>query len=130
MGATFSTIFETEVSPYGTLGGDNRVVLDMREWLDRLAEKNSLTPLGAFESYAPEDTEGFLDEETQAEQPPAEWFSATDGLAAVNALWEYLDAHPGTFTSQTKLMEELSDMGDELEAAQRAGVRFRFAVVM
>jgi hypothetical protein len=102
----------------------------MKDRLDRLAEKNGLTPLGAFESYAPEDTEGFLDEETQAQQPPAEWFSPADGLAAVNALWDYLDAHPGTFSRQAELMEELSEMGDELEAAQHAGVRFRFAVVM
>jgi hypothetical protein len=102
----------------------------MKDWLDKLAEKNGLTPLGAFESYSPEDLAGFLDEEMQAELTPAEWFSADDGLAAVNALWEYLDKHPGTFSTQKELMEELSDMGDELEAAQRAGVRFRFAVVM
>jgi hypothetical protein len=130
MGATFSTVFESEAPPYGTLGGDHRVLLRQRDRIGRLATESGLTPLGAFESYDPEDAEGLLDEETQAQQPPAEWFAPAAGLAAVNALWEFLDARPGTFTAQAELMDDLSEMGDELEAAQRAGVRFRFAVVM
>jgi len=130
MGASFCTVFESKTPPYGTLGGDHRLLLDVRDRLDRLATDRGLTPLGAFESYAPEDTEGLLDEETQVEQPPAEWFAPEEGLAAINAIWEYLDAHPGTFGRQTEIMEELDDLGDELEAAQRAGTRFRFAVVM
>jgi hypothetical protein len=130
MGASFCTVFESETPPYGTLGSDHRVLLDTRQRLDRLAADNGLTPLGHFESYAPEDTEGLLDDEVQAGMPPAEWFAAEEGLAAVNALWDYLDAHPGTFRRQAELMEELSDLGDELEAARRAGTRFRFAVVL
>jgi hypothetical protein len=130
VGASFCTVFESEAPPYGTLGSYHRVLLDMRGRIDRLAADRGLTPLGDFESYAPEDTDGLLDEEMQAEMPPAEWFAPAAGLAAVNALWDHLDAHPGTFRRQAALMEELSDLGDELEAARRAGTRFRFAVVM
>ncbi len=31
MGATFSVVFESEVSPYGTLGDDHRALLRARE---------------------------------------------------------------------------------------------------
>ena len=130
MGVTFSTVFESEVLPHETLGADHRALVRVREGLDRLAAKAGLTSLLAFESYAPEDTEGLLDEETQAQQPPAEWFPASAGLTAIDALYEYLEAHSGVLAGQAEVMEELSDLGDELEAAQRAGVRFRFAVIM
>ena len=130
MGVTFSTVFESEAPPYRTLGADHRALARVREGLDRLANKNGLTSLLAFESYAPEDTEGLLDEETQAQQPAAEWFPPAAGLAAVEALYEYLEAHPGVLAGQAEVMEDLSGLGDELEAAQRAGVRFRFAIIM
>jgi hypothetical protein len=130
MGSTFTTVFESEVAPYGRLGSDHRTLLDARDELDQLAEENGLTSLLAFESYAPEDTEGLLDEETQAAQPPAAWFAPNAGLAAVDALWDYLENHPGVLDEQSEVMADLSETGEELEAAQRAGVRFRFAVVM
>jgi hypothetical protein len=123
-------VFESEAPPYRTLGSDHRALLSQREDLDHLAAENGLTSLLAFESYAPEDTEGLLAEETQAQQPPAQWFAPAAGLAAVDALYEYLEAHPRILTGQAKVMENLSEIGDELEAAQRAGVRFRFAVIM
>jgi len=46
----------------------------MRQRLDRLATGHGLTPLGDFESYAPEDTEGLLDEEMQAKMPRTSLF--------------------------------------------------------
>jgi hypothetical protein len=128
-GASFCTVFEAEVPPFGTLGSDHIALLRAQRKLDRVATDNGLTPLGAFESYAPEDTADFLDEETQAEQPPAEWFAAADGLAAVEGLLEYLDAHPDALARQAEVVEDLSGIAEELEAAKQASVRFRFAVV-
>ena len=130
MGVTFSTVFESEAPPYRTLGADHRSLARVRESLDRLATQKGLTSLLAFESYAPEDTNGLLDDEMQAQQPPATWFTPSAGLAAVDALYEYLEGHPGVFTEQANVMEDLSGIGDELEAAQRAVVRFRFAIIM
>ncbi|AWM40935.1 hypothetical protein GobsT_04850 [Gemmata obscuriglobus] len=130
MSATFSAVFESAVLPHGTLGGDNPQLLRTRESLDRLATKNGLTSLLAFESYAPEDVAGLIDDERLAELPPAVWFPAAAGVAAVNALYEYLESHPGAFSRPAEVMAELSNLGDELEAAARAGVRFRLAVVM
>jgi hypothetical protein len=128
--ASFSTVFEPEAPPFDTLGPDHRALIEQREQLDRLASTAGLTSLLAFESYAPEDREGLLDEETQAQQPPAEWFAPAAGLAAVDALWEYLESHPGALPGQAEVMEDLSGIGDELEAARGAGVRFRFAVIL
>jgi len=130
MGVTFSTVFESEAPPYHTLGGDHRALARVRERLDRLATQNGLKSLLAFESYAPEDTAGLLDDETQAQQLPAKWFTPAAGLEAVDALYEYLEGHPGVFTEHAKVLEDLSGLGDELEAAQRAGVRFRFVIIM
>jgi hypothetical protein len=92
-------------------------VLRVRDAIDRLATENGLTSLPAFESYSPEDTEGLLDEETQAQQPHAEWFQPADGLAALDALWNYLEAQPGVLARQDEVMEDLSGIGDELEPA-------------
>ena len=103
MGVTFSTVFESEVLPHETLGADHRALVRVREGLDRLAAKAGLTSLLAFESYAPEDTEGLLDEETQAQQPPAEWFPASAGLTAIDALYEYLEAHSGVLAGQAEV---------------------------
>jgi hypothetical protein len=133
VGATFSAVFEAEVPPYGTLGADHLALLRVRTVLDRLAVNNGLTSLLAFESYAPEDMEveeELLDKDLQAQQPPVEWFPPAAGVAAIDALWNYLDAHPGVVPGQAEVMEDLSDIGDELEAAQRAGVRFRFTVIL
>ena len=104
----------------------------LREALDRLAAANGLTSLLAFESYSPEDADaaGLLDDEALAQLPPAEWFAPAAGLAAVNALREHLEAHPDVLAAQAAVMEDLDSVGDELEAAGRAGVRFRFAVIM
>jgi hypothetical protein len=130
MGASFCTVFEAEVPPFGTLGSDHRALLRAKQRLDRLAAHKGLTPLGAFESYDPADTADFLDEETQAEQPAAEWFVPAERLASVEGLFAYLDAHSDALAGQSRVVEDLSEVADELRAAKRTGVRFRFAVVM
>ncbi len=130
MGACFCTVFEADVPSFGTLGSDHRALLRAQRRLDRLAADNGLTPLGAFESYDPVDTAGLLDEDTQAKQPPAQWFAPAGGLAAVEALMTYLDAHPDALARQAQVVEDLSGIAAELAAAKAAGVRFRFAVVM
>ena len=130
MGATFSTVFEAAVPPHGTLGADHRALARVRESLDQLAVANGLTSLLEFERYAPEDVAGLMDEEAIAQQPPVEWSPPERGLATVNALWDLLAAHPGVLTKQPAVLDDRSEVGDELEAARRAGVRFRFAVII
>jgi hypothetical protein len=129
MSTTFSTVFQSDVPPYGMLGGDHLALNRARDPLDRLATAAGLASLLAFESYEPEDFDGLLDEETQAQQPPAKWFVPADGFAAVGALLAYLDAHPGALPQQAGVRKDLVEAEDELRSADRAGVRFRFAVI-
>lgn len=100
-----------------------------RDHLDRLAAAAGTTSVLAFESYAPEDTEGLLDDDIQAQQPPAKWFAPGAGLVAVGALLAYLDAHPDVLPQQAAVRKDLVQVVDELRAAERAGVQFRFAVI-
>ena len=130
MSTSFITVFESEVPPYRTVGDDNLALSDMRDQLDRLAVGIGLTPLAAFESYGSEDTEGLLDDDEQAAQSPAEWFPPAAGLQAVEALRAHLDAHPGAIAQQAEMPQDLARVAVELRAAEQAGVRFRFAVVM
>ncbi len=130
MGASFCTVFEAEVPRWGTLGSDHRVLLRAQRRLDRLAANNGLTPLGTFESYEPADALEMLDKDVLAELSPVQWFAPADGLVAVRELRTYLDAHPGVLREHAEVVEELSEIAEELEAADRTGVRFRFAVVM
>ena len=129
MGASFCVVFETEVPPHGTLGGDNPMLLRRQRKLDRLATGAGLTPLGAFESYDPEDAADFLDDEQLASLPPVCWFAAADGLAAVRGLITHLSANTAAIADQAKVLAELEEVAAELANAEQAGVRFRFAVV-
>jgi hypothetical protein len=128
MGASFCAVFEGDVPPHGTIGGDNPALLRHQRRLDRLARQNGLTPLSAFESYDPADLADLLGEDDAAEAPPAQWFAPADGLAAVRALAAYLNAQPGTVTDQANVLADLASIEEELTAAERAGARFRFAV--
>jgi hypothetical protein len=131
MGASFCAVFEAEAPPHGTLGGDHPALLRRQRRLDRLAGEAGLAPLGAFESYDPADAADYLDEgdEPPADLPPARWFLATDGLAAVRALAAHLAMHPDAVSDQPEVVVELESLAGELADAERAGVRFRFAVV-
>jgi hypothetical protein len=130
MGASFCVVFESEVPPHGTLGGDNLAVLNAHRKLDRLARANGLRSLNEFESYDPEDVADALDlDPDQVGGPPMQWFAAADGLAAVRALAAHLRAHPGDLSNSADVVAELAEMESELANAERAGVRFRFAVV-
>ncbi|AWM40387.1 hypothetical protein GobsT_11220 [Gemmata obscuriglobus] len=131
MGASFCAVFEADVPPHGTLGGDHPALLRRQRRLDRLAAAAGLTPLGAFESYDPADAAGYLGEgdEPPADLPPVRWFPAAAGLAAVRALAAHLAAHPDAVSGPPEVASELEGLAGELADAERAGVRFRFAVV-
>jgi hypothetical protein len=130
MGMSFCTIFEAAVPEYGTLGGDNPDVYRRKEALDQWATDHGLTPLAAFESYDPEDVADVMGlDELPAGLPPVQWFPAADGLAAVQALIDYMTPRPDAISRQAGIMDDLAAIADELTAAEQAGVRFRFALV-
>ena len=129
MGASFCAVFEAEVAPHGTIGGDHPAILPRLRRLERVAAAGGLTPLGAFESYDPAAAAEFMDEGEPANLPPVRWFAPSEGLAAVSELVAYLAARPGALADQQLVAEDLTALAAELAAAARAGVRFRFAVV-
>ncbi|OWK35274.1 hypothetical protein [Fimbriiglobus ruber] len=129
MSTTFTPVFESKVPPYGTLGSDHPDLNRAQQRLDRLAVAGGLTPLSAFESYAPDEVEEFVDAPPGG-HPPAQWFPPAVGLAAVEALRAHLTANPNTISQQAGVLEDLAEVADELRAAEQVGVRFRFAVIM
>jgi hypothetical protein len=129
MSVSFSVVFESEVPPHGTLGADHGAVACHKEALDQLADENGLVPLGAFESYDPEDAADFLDEEELAVLPEAQWFDPAEGLTAVRALVQYLRSHLAAVPDQDEVLAEMTGIEEECADAERAGVRFRFAIV-
>ncbi|CAN5590565.1 hypothetical protein BH11PLA2_BH11PLA2_42540 [soil metagenome] len=126
MSTTYTPVFESEVPPYGTLGSDHPDLNRAQRRLDRLAAAVGLTPLSAFESYAPDDLEEFEDAPPGG-HPRAQWFPPAAGLVAVEALRAHLEANQKALSKQA---EVLVDLVEELRAADQAGVQFRFAVIM
>jgi hypothetical protein len=129
MGASFCVIFEADVPPHGTLGGDNGSLNRHQEQLAQLASECGLVSVGEFESYDPDEFEDFLDEGEAGELPPVQWFEASAGLAAVRALISHLDSHPDSVSGQAVVLTDLASVESELSDAERHGVQFRFAVV-
>jgi hypothetical protein len=130
MSVSFCVVFEADVPPHGTLGGDNVELVRAQAPLERLAQANGLRPLSQFESYDAADLAADLDVDVgEVDLPPAQWFPAAEGLTAVQALIAHLAAHPATLSRQPEVLTELRVIAGELEAAAQAGVRFRFALV-
>jgi hypothetical protein len=129
MSISFCVVFEAEVPPHGTLGADHGALTNQKDTLDRLARKNGLIPLSAFESYDREDAAGFLDEEELEALPEAQWFDPAAGLSAVRSLADYLCSHADAVPDQAEVLADLTGIEEECADAERAGVRFRFAIV-
>ena len=91
--------------------------------------ESALIPL-AFESYDPGTVADILDEEELEGLPEVQWFDPADGLRAVQSIIQHLRVHKRAFFNHEGLLQDLARVGEELSDAERAGVRFRFAIVM
>jgi hypothetical protein len=130
MGVAFCVVFQKEVAPYGTLGGDGMALAKGCEKLDAIAEANGLRTLGSFLSGDPEevaDMVGMDAEELGLAQE--EWFNAKDGLTAVQALIAHLRDHPKAVAKGKEMLSELERVEVELADAVRRKVKFHFAFV-
>ena len=128
MGASFCTVFESNVPPHGALGGDHLAILQQRDQLDQFADDAGLTPLGAFESYDPADAADFIDEDEVADLPAAQWFAAIAGLDAVNAPTAYLTARPNVLNNQAGVLADLTAVAGDWQTRIEPGP-VPFAVV-
>ncbi len=129
MSVSFCVVFESDVPPYGTLGADHLALVNRQRMLERLALENGLASLGSFESYDPADAEGLLDEEEVMEQPAVQWFSPTAALVTVRGLIACFRVRPDLMSRQPELLADLVGIEAELADGEKAGVRFRFAIV-
>jgi hypothetical protein len=130
MGVAFCVVFKKDVPPHGKVGGDNKALAKGYEKLDAVAETNGLRTLESFLSQDPEEIADML--EMDADEmglPPEEWFSASDGLAAVQALTAHLRANPKAIGKAKEMLPELDQVAAELTAAARHKVKFHFALV-
>ena len=94
MGVAFCVVFKKDVPPHGKLGGDNMALAKGYEKLDAVAEKKGLRTLGSFLSQDPQELADMMDmDAAELGLPPEEWFNASDGLAAVQALSAHLRAN-------------------------------------
>ena len=95
-----------------------------------MADTHGLTPLSAFESYDPSDVAGLLDEDAIEDLPEVQWSDPAAGLTAVRALAGYLLSNTEAVPDQAKVLADLAGVAAELADAERAGVRFRFGMVL
>jgi hypothetical protein len=130
MGTAFCVVFKKDVPPHGKLGGDCMALAKGYEKLDSVAQAKGLLSLGAFLSQDPDELAEIMEMDAkEMGLPPVEWFSASDGLAAVQALIAHLRANPKTIAKAKEMMSELEQMETELRAATRSKVRFHFSLV-
>jgi hypothetical protein len=130
MGIAFCVIFKKDVPPHGKVGADNIALAKGHEKLDAVAEANGLRTLGGFLSQDPEELADMMDMDVEeVGAPPEEWFAATDGLTAVQALMAHLRSNPKAVARTKEMLGELEQVETELAAAARSKVKFHFSLV-
>ncbi len=102
--------------------------------LERLAERLSVHPLLDFFS-ADENSMAVLLEQGAGNPdwvnhlPQPQWFAASEGLASIRALKDFLIATPAALGSETPLVvQELREYERVLQKTERFGLRWHLAV--
>jgi hypothetical protein len=100
--------------------------------LTPLAHELSVRPLMDFFSMSTEDYAAQAEEFSLplgSEGPPdEEWFTADEGLRTVRALLAHVDAHPEAVEAPGRVLDDLRDFADVLEAAREHGTRWHLGV--
>ena len=102
--------------------------------LERLSEQLRIAHLLDFfsadsDSMALLEQEGYKLPTSPSMLPPTQWFSAEDGLEAVSALHEYLEAHISYLGDDTAaVVQELEEYMTVLEKAAARNLRWHLAV--
>ena len=101
---------------------DGKALSRAEKRLATLAAAAGVTPLLEFFSVSPDEVSDLLGD-VDIELPPAQWFSATDGLATVRALASGVRAKPEK--GDDALLADLHAMESVLGQAAARGVRWR-----
>jgi hypothetical protein len=98
--------------------------------LDSVARRRGVTPPTSLlsESHAALSAQmieqGF--DPTKMRLPPELWFPATEGLATVRSLEEFVAANPNDFKQPNPIRRDLKAAEALLAAAEAAGIKFHF----
>ncbi len=97
-----------------------------------LARQAGVRPLMEFFGASPEDVSELIGEEDEGsppiELPPERWFPASEGLATVRGLLEYLSSRPDAAEELDRLVEDLRGFEEVLGRLEQAGVGWHLAV--
>jgi hypothetical protein len=124
MGAALYIVLEKNI-PGIDIMIDGKMLSQLEKDLAEAAERRGVRPLMQFFSTDSDEAAALLGEEIEGiDVPPAEWFSADDGLNTVNALLAEVEA-----SSELKAAkDDLLGCQRVLREAQKTGVRWRFAI--
>ena len=112
--------------------GDGAALFHHAALLDEIAEARGLPPLTSFadDREAPPDFDGHPEELAEAVGPWTAWFSATDGLRAVEGLLEALeDPSLGARVAYLdNVVADLRALEEVLLVAKKRRARFRLEI--
>lgn len=124
MGAALYIVLEKNIPGLDTMI-DGKMLNKLEEDLAEAAERRGVRPLMEFFSTDADEASDLLGEDIEGiEIPPAQWFSADDGLKTVDALLAEVAA-PSELSAAR---EDLLGCQRVLRDAQKNGVRWRFAL--
>lgn len=128
MGISLCAVFDQEVPPHGTLGGDNLTLGGGLGRLDKVLAAAGLPMLGDYLSADPAEVADLLGGEVGEGDLP-QWFDPAEGLKAVRAAAEHLRSNPKAISRSAAALQELGSLDEELTAAAAQGAKFHFAVL-
>jgi hypothetical protein len=111
-------------------GATGKALARESDKLDSAARRRRVTPPTSLLSESPAALIAQLKEDgfdpSKMRIPPEQWYAASDGLATVRALAEYVTANLNDFKQPNPILRDLKAAEALLAAAEAAGVKFHF----
>jgi hypothetical protein len=125
MGAALYIVLEKEIPDVDTMI-DGTMLNKAEKELAKVAKHLGVQPLMEFFSTSADEVADLLGEDAAAGMkiPPAQWFSAEEGLKTIDALLGEVDGSPELSAAK----EDLLGCQRVLRGAQKHGVRWRFGM--
>lgn len=124
MGAALYIVLEKKMPGIDTTI-DGKMLSKFEEALGQIAKRRGARPLMEYFSTDPDEAAEILGDEMEGiEIPPAQWFSAADGLKTVDALLAEVETSPELRAAK----DDLLGCQRVLREAHKAGVRWRLAI--
>lgn len=130
MSISLSVAFSAELPVLGRLGRDHAALGDGFGRLDGRLRRANFVELQSFVSADSDDLSELLDLADDGELPPEQWYPAADGLAAIRAAIEHVEADASALPGvREDVLDDLRSVEAELLAAEAKGVAFHFCLL-